>query len=355
MCFWQEWFNSCLVSGFTGIPKHSVDGWPAAPAGGWEALRQRYVRSIDEAKRIAAESDSLTDALLPSSASVASLAKESRGSALLRGALHNSHHLGQIITMRRLMSLWPPPVGPSRGRNIEAPRLAPVDLPRHFQPCCRAVTFSRHWGVVSTGIHHDHHRPDTTTSRFSAAMLVLSPPSPRPGAAAARARTQAPRRTAPTDVMTVTLEPKPVPRSSEFVATIRSLRSTTVQPQVEGYVRRIFVKAGEQRQPRTAADSDRSRSSAGVDCHFRVAACGARGGSRACHPATGADAEAAEARRSQPGRAGTGRGGVQERAGPARRGALADQGERSPAAVLPCRGAGRRESSAISRCARAIA
>jgi RND family efflux transporter MFP subunit len=48
----------------------------------------------------------------------------------------------------------------------------------------------------------------------------------------------------PTDVQTVTLEPKPVPRSSEFVATVRSLRSTTVQPQVDGFVRQIFVKAG---------------------------------------------------------------------------------------------------------------
>lgn len=41
------------------------------------------------------------------------------------------------------------------------------------------------------------------------------------------------------------LEPKPVPRSSEFVGTVQSLRSTTVQPQVEGFVRRIFVKAGD--------------------------------------------------------------------------------------------------------------
>src|SRR5688572_23849835 len=49
----------------------------------------------------------------------------------------------------------------------------------------------------------------------------------------------------PTDVQTVTLEPKPVPRSSEFVATVRSLRSSTVQPQVEGFVRQIFVKAGD--------------------------------------------------------------------------------------------------------------
>jgi RND family efflux transporter MFP subunit len=49
----------------------------------------------------------------------------------------------------------------------------------------------------------------------------------------------------PADVQTVTLEPKPVPRSSEFVGTVQSLRSTTVQPQVDGFVRRIFVKAGD--------------------------------------------------------------------------------------------------------------
>jgi len=111
LCFWQEWFNACLVDGFTGIPQHSVDGWPAAPAGGWEALRDRYVGAIDAAKRIATESDSLADSLLPAGAGVASLARESRGSALLRGAMHNSHHLGQIITMRRLLGLWPPPGG----------------------------------------------------------------------------------------------------------------------------------------------------------------------------------------------------------------------------------------------------
>jgi RND family efflux transporter MFP subunit len=42
----------------------------------------------------------------------------------------------------------------------------------------------------------------------------------------------------------VTLEPRPLPQSSEYVATIRSLRSTTVQPQVEGIVREIFVVSG---------------------------------------------------------------------------------------------------------------
>ena len=65
ICYWQEWFNDCAIVGFTGIAQHAVDGWPAVPADGWDALRTRFLRSIEEAQRIAAESDSLGDPLLP--------------------------------------------------------------------------------------------------------------------------------------------------------------------------------------------------------------------------------------------------------------------------------------------------
>lgn len=66
----------------------------------------------------------------------------------------------------------------------------------------------------------------------------------------------------PTPVTTITIQPKPVAQSSEFVATIRSLKSTTVQPQVEGYVRRLFVKAGDRvaaGQPLAQIDPDRQQ------------------------------------------------------------------------------------------------
>lgn len=49
----------------------------------------------------------------------------------------------------------------------------------------------------------------------------------------------------PTAVSLVTLQEKPIEQASEFIATIRSLRSTTIQPEVEGIVTRIFVKAGD--------------------------------------------------------------------------------------------------------------
>jgi RND family efflux transporter MFP subunit len=42
----------------------------------------------------------------------------------------------------------------------------------------------------------------------------------------------------------VTLEPKPVEQASEFVGTIKSRRSTNVQPQVEGFITSIAVKSG---------------------------------------------------------------------------------------------------------------
>jgi uncharacterized damage-inducible protein DinB len=111
LCYWQEWSNGCAGAGFTGIAQHAVDGWPAVRPDGWDALRTRYLDSLEEAKRIAAESDSLGDPLLPPGVHVPSLARESRGSTILQAALHGSHHLGQIITMRQLMGLWPPPGG----------------------------------------------------------------------------------------------------------------------------------------------------------------------------------------------------------------------------------------------------
>jgi uncharacterized damage-inducible protein DinB len=111
ICYWQEWFNGCAVVGFTGIAAHAVDGWPAVPPDGWDQLRRRYLHSVDEAKRIAAESDSLDRPVLPPGLDIPILARESRGAGLLHAAVHSSHHLGQIITIRQLLGLWPPPAG----------------------------------------------------------------------------------------------------------------------------------------------------------------------------------------------------------------------------------------------------
>jgi RND family efflux transporter MFP subunit len=53
-------------------------------------------------------------------------------------------------------------------------------------------------------------------------------------------------------VEVVTLAERPVEQSTEFVGTVKSRRSTTVQPQVEGFVTRILVKSGARVAPGTA-------------------------------------------------------------------------------------------------------
>jgi RND family efflux transporter MFP subunit len=52
-------------------------------------------------------------------------------------------------------------------------------------------------------------------------------------------------------VEVVTLAQRPVEQTTEFVGTVKSRRSTTVQPQVEGFVVRILVKSGDRVGPGT--------------------------------------------------------------------------------------------------------
>ena len=65
---------------------------------------------------------------------------------------------------------------------------------------------------------------------------------PDPGAAAGGGRGGPAQ---PTSVAVVTLDAKPLEVASEFISTVRSLNSNTVQPQVDGRVTRIFVRSGD--------------------------------------------------------------------------------------------------------------
>ena len=111
MCYWQEWFNNGAVGKFTAPAAHAPEGWPAGSSDDWEALRARFFAAVEEAKRIARESDSLDQPLLPPGVDIPPIARDSRGSGIMHAALHTGHHLGQIIVMRRLLGTWPPPAG----------------------------------------------------------------------------------------------------------------------------------------------------------------------------------------------------------------------------------------------------
>jgi RND family efflux transporter MFP subunit len=109
------------------------------------------------------------------------------------------------------------------------------------------------------------------------AILALTLPACNRGGAAPAGAGGFP----PTAVTLLTLQPKPVERASEFIATLRSLRSTTVQPQVEGSVTHIFVKSGDvvragtplvqidpDKQQATVRSTEANRSGAAADVQY---------------------------------------------------------------------------------------
>src|SRR3954471_18301347 len=80
----------------------------------------------------------------------------------------------------------------------------------------------------------------TTLSTLTTAACSRNDPAGG-GAPGAGGRGAAPA----TTVGIVALHPAPIEVSSDFISTVRSLHSTTIQPQVDGRVTRVFVKSGD--------------------------------------------------------------------------------------------------------------
>ena len=89
--------------------------------------------------------------------------------------------------------------------------------------------------------------PHVRTITAGAILLILlgTTACDRSGPSATAAGGRGGRGGGPASVTLLTLQEKPVEQASEFIATLRSLRSTTVQPEVDGLVTRIFVKPGD--------------------------------------------------------------------------------------------------------------
>src|SRR5437868_15502682 len=69
----------------------------------------------------------------------------------------------------------------------------------------------------------------------------------------------------PAAVEAVTLGNTPVERTSELIGTVKSRRSTTIQPQVDGIIRRIAVACGARVTPGTVLlEIDAARHQAAV-------------------------------------------------------------------------------------------
>ena len=107
MSFWQDWFCSRCDGVAEAMPAPAARGWPDVTAQSWPSVHARFVAGLERAVALADRGDR---AITPP-IEFGPLASYTVRDALVHVAQHNSHHLGQVILLRQLMALWPPPSG----------------------------------------------------------------------------------------------------------------------------------------------------------------------------------------------------------------------------------------------------
>jgi uncharacterized damage-inducible protein DinB len=110
MAFWQEWFLDRCESRATPLVAHAALGWPAVSESDWDGVRARFESGFARGVALAQDEARAMAPLAPP-IDFPPMASYTVRDALTHIALHNAHHLGQIITLRQQLGAWPPPAG----------------------------------------------------------------------------------------------------------------------------------------------------------------------------------------------------------------------------------------------------
>jgi uncharacterized damage-inducible protein DinB len=108
--FWQDWFLQRCRGDAAPMAQTAAVGWPAVSKDDWPALRDRFIAGLNAAADLGNDPARLLQPVSPA-LEFPPLASYTVGDVLIHLATHNSHHFGQIITLRQLMGSWPPASG----------------------------------------------------------------------------------------------------------------------------------------------------------------------------------------------------------------------------------------------------
>jgi uncharacterized damage-inducible protein DinB len=111
--FWQSWAMSAVHGEPKPMPATAADGW-VAMTGSWDDLVKEFLAELEKAKTLTDDEAVLQRPFDPDSKIGWGFEKHSIGEVIVDViAIHNAHHLGQIILLRRMLRAWPPEGGGS--------------------------------------------------------------------------------------------------------------------------------------------------------------------------------------------------------------------------------------------------
>jgi uncharacterized damage-inducible protein DinB len=110
MAFWQEWFLDRCDGVATPAPARASQGWPSLRNGEWDTVLARFESGF---RRALALADDEARGALPVVPALEfdHLRRYTTHDVLIHLALHNAHHVGQVVTLRQQQRAWPPPAG----------------------------------------------------------------------------------------------------------------------------------------------------------------------------------------------------------------------------------------------------
>jgi uncharacterized damage-inducible protein DinB len=108
LTFWQAWFCERCEGKAAPMVARAADGWPAVAPGSWRDIEQLFLAGLH---RAASYDSGRLDASIAPPIEFPPLADYTVRDAQIHMATHNAHHLGQIILLRQILGLWPPPAG----------------------------------------------------------------------------------------------------------------------------------------------------------------------------------------------------------------------------------------------------
>ncbi len=100
--FWQAYLLGVFRGEDPEWVESAAEGWPGGEQGDWEALQLRFFRDMD-ALAAYAQDEAFMQLHDPQG--------RFRIVPLTSFAGHGLYHLGQVVTVRRLLGTWPPPGG----------------------------------------------------------------------------------------------------------------------------------------------------------------------------------------------------------------------------------------------------
>jgi uncharacterized damage-inducible protein DinB len=110
LVFWQNWFLERTTGRPVPMASNASQGWPAADELGWDELRADFLNGLERAVAMAETPQALSARVEPA-IEFPPLAEYTVRAAITHVAMHNAHHLGQVVTLRQMIGAWPPPEG----------------------------------------------------------------------------------------------------------------------------------------------------------------------------------------------------------------------------------------------------